>query len=381
MGNVIKSVAERTHHQRQYDRRVNKRQMQPHESKIDTGKAVEADLVVTESSGTKSEVKYDSIRLGNDTYADDADIRPIYDEEPMAEVGLTITQHYLPKRRESTFAKPDHMITSSESRNSSKNMPRFSSNDMVHNHYLDEARKKTQERYRNSKTSVMPSARFQSTANGSKPKPRSTNHSTRSLPESKSSCVTITAVPKADHSKSSSSFLHSKHFVCSTCHKCVFSANHDACITKLLKEVNSRAKIQSYKTRNSNKPIDQKSHTQKPGRKIFIGHRWIVGLRWIPTRKLFDSCTSKVDSEPPYGSKVDIPNFHECKQILDVSAELESLFGHLFDKYFNGENQVVSKSSAVTTAEVSDKCQQQQDSTSSTSTLATTITADGHFNV
>ncbi|GJW00131.1 hypothetical protein Tco_1555382 [Tanacetum coccineum] len=61
-----------------------------------------------------------------------------------------VAQHYLPKRREPAFTKPDHMIASSESRNSSKNMPRFSSNDMVHNHYLDEARKKTwSERSRN----------------------------------------------------------------------------------------------------------------------------------------------------------------------------------------------------------------------------------------
>ncbi|GJT39818.1 hypothetical protein Tco_0939683 [Tanacetum coccineum] len=52
MANVKKSVAERTRHQRQYDRRVNKRQMQT---------------------------------SGNDTDADDAYIRPIYDEEPMAE--------------------------------------------------------------------------------------------------------------------------------------------------------------------------------------------------------------------------------------------------------------------------------------------------------
>ncbi|GJX93941.1 hypothetical protein Tco_0348527 [Tanacetum coccineum] len=50
LGNVKKSVAERTRHQRQYERRVNKRQMQTQESKIDT------------------------------------DIRPIYDEEPMAEI-------------------------------------------------------------------------------------------------------------------------------------------------------------------------------------------------------------------------------------------------------------------------------------------------------
>ncbi|GKA58740.1 hypothetical protein Tco_0758053 [Tanacetum coccineum] len=178
----------------------------------------------------------------------------------------------------------------------------------------------------------MPSARFQSTVNDSKPKPRS-------LPVSKSSCVTMTDVPKADHSKSSSSFSDSKHFVCSTCHKYAFNANHDACITILLKEVNSRAKIQSHKTRNSNKPVDQKSHTQKPGRpnknsavyektSPISDLRWkptgrifkSVGLRWIPTGTLFDSCISKVDSEPPHGSNVDIPNIHECKQTLDVSA-------------------------------------------------------------
>nr|GEV73272.1 hypothetical protein [Tanacetum cinerariifolium] len=54
-----------------------------------------------------------------------------------------VTQHYLPKRKESAFAKPDQVIASIESRNSSKNMPIFSSNDMVHNHYLKEARKMT----------------------------------------------------------------------------------------------------------------------------------------------------------------------------------------------------------------------------------------------
>ncbi|GKE99573.1 hypothetical protein Tco_0022924 [Tanacetum coccineum] len=269
----------------------------------------------------------------------------------------------------------------------------------------------------------MPSARFQSTADDSKPKPRNNNQTPRSLPVPKSSYVTITAVPKADHSKSSNSFSDSKHFVCSICHKCVFNANHDAFIAKLLKEVNSRAKIQSHKTRNSNKPVDQKSHTQKLGRQIFTGHRFspnktsvvhektspryylrwkptgiifkYVGLRWIPTGKLFNSCTSKVDSEPPHGSNVDILNIHECKQTLDGSAEvptsnmivmtsmpeLESLFSPLFEEYFNGENQVVSKSFVVTTADTSDKRQQQPDSTSSTSTIATTVIVDGNFDL
>ncbi|GJV49377.1 hypothetical protein Tco_1439589 [Tanacetum coccineum] len=54
MNNVKKSVAERTRHQRQYDKRVNKRQMQTQESTVDTGKAVDADLVIIESSGTES---------------------------------------------------------------------------------------------------------------------------------------------------------------------------------------------------------------------------------------------------------------------------------------------------------------------------------------
>ncbi|GJR59786.1 hypothetical protein Tco_1501948 [Tanacetum coccineum] len=57
-----------------------------------------------------------------------------------------VTTHYLPKEREFAFAKPRQVIASSEYKNSSKNMLRFSSNDMVHNHYLDEARKKTQEK-------------------------------------------------------------------------------------------------------------------------------------------------------------------------------------------------------------------------------------------
>ncbi|GKF51840.1 hypothetical protein Tco_0148307, partial [Tanacetum coccineum] len=134
-------------------------------------------------------------------------------------------------------------------------------------------------------------------------------------------------VPKADHYKNSTSLSYSKYFFCSTCQKYVFNANHDACIIKFLKEVNSRAMIQPNKTRNSTKPVDQKSHTQTPVSQIFKGHRFSliktsvvyektsprsdlrwkpsprifesIGLRWIPTGKLFDSCTSKVDSEPP----------------------------------------------------------------------------------
>ncbi|GJS32994.1 hypothetical protein Tco_0531376 [Tanacetum coccineum] len=85
MSNVKKSIAERTRHKKQYDRRMNKRQIQTQESKVDEGKALDADLVDTESIRTDSIVQDESNRSGHDTDADDADIRPIYDEEPMAE--------------------------------------------------------------------------------------------------------------------------------------------------------------------------------------------------------------------------------------------------------------------------------------------------------
>nr|GEV86050.1 hypothetical protein [Tanacetum cinerariifolium] len=266
---VKKSIDERTQHKREYDSRVNERQMQTIEEKVDTSKALDASLVDTKSSETELVEQDTSSRSGNDTHTDDADIRPIYDEEPMAkprfasQVDLNsdfskpVTIHYLPKERESAVVKPHHLIASSESRNSSKNMSRFSSNDMVHNHYLEEAKKKTQKCSRNSRPSMMPSARSQSTSNGSKPKPRSNTQTSRNWPASKSSFVTTKTVPIADHPRNSRNFSDSKHFVCSTCQKCVFNANHDSCVIKFLKEVNSRAKVPSNKTTNINKLAEQ----------------------------------------------------------------------------------------------------------------------------
>nr|GEW80588.1 hypothetical protein [Tanacetum cinerariifolium] len=114
-----------------------------------------------------------------------------------------ITTHYLPKEREAASEKPYHMIASSNSRISSKNMPRFSSNDMVHNHYLKEAKKKTQEHNRNSEPSLLPSARSRSTANGSKPKPKINNQTSRNWPASKSSFATTKTAPIAEHLRNS----------------------------------------------------------------------------------------------------------------------------------------------------------------------------------
>ncbi|GJZ85046.1 hypothetical protein Tco_0650385 [Tanacetum coccineum] len=436
--NVKKSVAERKH----------------------VFKDMDNGLVVWKALDTESEVQGDKKGEGMIRCVMDADIRPIYEDRAMAvekvfaiaalkndlrklkgnsvdtkfaktsvlgKLVLQSLRNQSVVRQQNSFKSERPQM--SKQRNSSKNMPRFSLNDMVHNHYLDETRKKTQERDRNSKTSVMPSARFQSTANGSKPKPRSNNQTPRSLPVSKSSCVTIKVVPKADHSKSSSPFSNSKYFFCSTCHKCVFNANHDACITKLMKEVNSHAKIQSHTTRNRNKPVDQKSHTQKPGRQIFTGHRFSpnktsvvyektsprsdqrwkptgrifksVGLRWIRTGKTFNSCTNTLLSGQKQQT-IDLTAgaLYNVKQknlrvwllkklISQKPIKPRTLISNdVYTKWFKPRttmstkvHQAVKTSPAVTTADASDKRQQQPDSTSSTSTQATSVTADGNFDL
>ncbi|GJT47021.1 hypothetical protein Tco_0955736 [Tanacetum coccineum] len=86
MESVKKSIDERAKHKEEYNSWVNERQMQTTEDKVDSSKALDASLVDTESSGTALEQQDTSSRSGNDAHADDADIRPIYDEEPMAEV-------------------------------------------------------------------------------------------------------------------------------------------------------------------------------------------------------------------------------------------------------------------------------------------------------
>nr|GEZ78482.1 hypothetical protein [Tanacetum cinerariifolium] len=211
-----------------------------------------------------------------------------------------VSTHNFPKEREVASVKPHHVIASSNFRNSSMNLPRFSSNDMVHNHYLAEAKKKTQESSMNSEPSVMPSARSQSTSNGSKPKPRINNQQSRNWPGSKTSYVMTKSVP-------------------------------------------------SNKTTNRFKPVEQTSFAKKPERRIPKGHRFsikktfvvhektitprsclrwkptgkifkTIGIRWVPTGKIFTSSTTYVDSESTNGSDEDIFNQYEYEQTLDVSA-------------------------------------------------------------
>ncbi|GJY26842.1 hypothetical protein Tco_0401568 [Tanacetum coccineum] len=310
---VKKSIDERALHKREYDIWVNERQMQTTEDKVDLSKALDASLVDTESSGTTLKEQDTSSRSGNDAHADDADIRPIY--------------VYSKKKPIYMKSKPKAETTRAKTIG-------------THNFYM----------IAQNADSKLNSGRKAFANNGSKPKPRSNTQTSRNWPASKNSFVTTKIVPIAEHSRNFRKFSESKHFVCSTCQKCVFNANHDSCVTKFLNEVNSRAKVPSNKTTKRNKLVEQISVAKKPERQILKGYRFSIkntsvcgikkhstprsclrwkptgknfktaSLRWVPTGKIFTSSTTKVDSEPINGSNEDITNQYECEQTLDVSA-------------------------------------------------------------
>ncbi|GKB84653.1 hypothetical protein Tco_0956925 [Tanacetum coccineum] len=107
MESVKKSINERAQHKREYDSRMNERQMQSKKGKVDSSKALDANLVVTESSGTESEKHDTNSRSGNDTHAEDVDIKPANDKEPMAEVQLTAQHNVLAyEQQHSMQSKP-----------------------------------------------------------------------------------------------------------------------------------------------------------------------------------------------------------------------------------------------------------------------------------
>ncbi|GJZ12252.1 hypothetical protein Tco_0547482 [Tanacetum coccineum] len=148
---------------------------------------------------------------------------------------------------------PRRGVTPGPSRNSPKHVsfqsPRESVglNDMVHNYYLEKAKKKAQlhkDKSLNTKPSMQQFARLPNTAISNKPKPRNFNQQHRNWPPSVSSRVSNRTVNTAEPRRNQKSFLKSKDLACPTCKKCIYSANHDECILKYLSKVNSRALAQ-----------------------------------------------------------------------------------------------------------------------------------------
>ncbi|GJS85581.1 putative ribonuclease H-like domain-containing protein [Tanacetum coccineum] len=266
-----------------------------------------------------------------------------------------VTQQNLPQIRKQAV-RNTNVIAPGPSRNNPKHVSFQSpkefvgSNDMVHNYYLEKAKKSAQlqkDKDVNGKPSMIDPARLPNTANGCKPKPRNWQ-------ASMSSRVSNKDVHLGEHRKQKP-FLKFNDLQCPTCKKCLYSANHDECVLEYLSRLNPRASAQnkdakSHKTTKRYMPVEKSSASKKPERQIPTGHRFsnkktttvpektmnlrsclrwqltgrilkTVGLRWVPTGKLFNSCTSKVKSEPTHGSNVDIHHIHACKQTLGLSAE------------------------------------------------------------
>nr|GEU89434.1 hypothetical protein [Tanacetum cinerariifolium] len=109
---------------------------------------------------------------------------------------------------------------------------------------------------------------------------------------------------------------------------------------------------------------------------------------FVPNKRVKPTVRTKpiTVSQPHVITKNDkVPFKSKSRWLLNKLEQIEENDRNLqficSTNYSNGENQVDSKLFAVTTADAFDTRQQQQDSTSSTSTLATTITANGNFDL
>ncbi|GKG42701.1 hypothetical protein Tco_0476999, partial [Tanacetum coccineum] len=105
---------------------------------------------------------------------------------------------------------------------------------------IEEAKKKAQiqkDVALNNKPSVQKTARLPNTASGRKLKPGYTNQQTRRWPPSMSSRVSNKVVNISEPSRNSKPFLNSKNLASPTYKKCIYRANHDACILKYLSKV------------------------------------------------------------------------------------------------------------------------------------------------
>ncbi|GJT12326.1 hypothetical protein Tco_0859368 [Tanacetum coccineum] len=208
-----KSIDKRALHKREYDNWVNERQMQTTEENADMSNALDASLVDTEN------------------------IRPIYDEEPMAEVQTTA--------KINVFAIGQQHIE----------QPKFNNEGEVDQN----AEQCHDKRYLPAKL----------TDN------QITELSYQSL-ESENICLKKTVAQFQKY----------------------FSRMKAHCVNLELKYQNQALKEGQHGQFSKVKSKEAK----------------------VPTRKIFTSSTTTVDSEPPNGSNTDITNLHECIQNLDSSA-------------------------------------------------------------
>ncbi|GKB83001.1 hypothetical protein Tco_0949896 [Tanacetum coccineum] len=256
MESVKKLINERALHKREYDTRVNEIQMQTTEGK---------------DTSNKSE---------NDAHADNADIRPIYDEEPMAEENETLKRHYkeLSDSIKTTRAKTIEHTTSLIAQNA-EFRAQLQEKGFAITTLKNELRKLTGNSVNTkfAKSSILGKPVLQPLRN--------------------QSVVRQLTAFKSERPRVSKPWFTSQ-----------VDVNND-----LPKPVTTH-----YLPKGKEYACAKPHHMIAPGSSR--SQKDIVGLKWVPTGKIFTSSTTKVDSEPTNGSNKDITNQYECEQTFDVSA-------------------------------------------------------------
>ncbi|GJX92191.1 hypothetical protein Tco_0345517 [Tanacetum coccineum] len=169
----------------------------------------------------------------------------------------SVTQQNLPQIRKQAV-RNTNVIAPGPSRNCPKHVSHQSprekvgSNDMVHNYYLEKAKKSAQlqkDKIVNGNLCINDVVGFQNKD-----------------------------VHLGEHRKQKP-FLKFNDLQCPTCKKCLYSANHDECVLEYLSRLNPRASAQnkdakSHKTTKRYMPVEKSSASKKPERQIPTGHRF-----------------------------------------------------------------------------------------------------------
>nr|GEV84775.1 retrovirus-related Pol polyprotein from transposon TNT 1-94 [Tanacetum cinerariifolium] len=259
-----------------------------------------------------------------------------------------VTPHYLPKVREYVLAKPHHVIAPGSSRNSSKES--YGSNDMVHNYYLEEAKKKTRDKNRNLKLRKMPSARTHHTPNAYIPKPRSNNQTW--VPTGKTFTSSITKVecepPNGSNEDITNPYecdqtLNVSAGTLNLTADTSFDPKNERLRVWLLKKLMSKNQVpqgihrqkQSPNSSQGVKELQKRAHSDDPCHELL--HRVYISQRSSSNCAL-SSKEEKSSCFRPFSSTFFI--FSHARSV--IKDDLDRLFQPMFDEYFNPPTIVVS---------------------------------------
>ncbi|GJZ68146.1 integrase, catalytic region, zinc finger, CCHC-type containing protein [Tanacetum coccineum] len=243
---------------------------------IDERALYKKDLVDIESSGKESNEQDTSNRSGNDAHADDADIRTIYDEEPMVEVQTTA--------KINVSATGQLHTEQPEFNNEGETVAQFQKDFLrMKAHCVN-----LELKYQNQTLKEGQHGQF-------------------------SKVKSNEAKIKHDIDVIETINIELEHKVAKLLKENKTLKRHYKELSDSIKKM--RAKTIEHTTSLIAQNAEFKAQLQERGFAIAA-----LKNKWVPTRKIFTPSTTKVDSDPTNGSNEDFTNQYECEQTLDVSA-------------------------------------------------------------